>query len=144
MDSSQNITILNNWISIMPDKLKNKFKNIYIANIENINVFNSIKNNFQNEELSLNNMLFDLHYISKSSYTFDLIILFDVNDLITGELLTDIKTNILDPKGEFWVLCDDKKIGNIKKETYLLTILENTNLRSSKFLQNGACIYILK
>uniref|UniRef100_A0A6C0LJY2 Uncharacterized protein n=1 Tax=viral metagenome TaxID=1070528 RepID=A0A6C0LJY2_9ZZZZ len=35
MDSSQNITILNNWISIMPDKLKNKFKNIYIANIEN-------------------------------------------------------------------------------------------------------------
>jgi len=128
----------------MPDKLKNKFKNIYIANIENINVFNSIKNNFQNEELSLNNMLFDLHYISKSSYTFDLIILFDVNDLITGELLTDIKTNILDPKGEFWVLCDDKKIGNIKKETYLLTILENTNLRSSKFLQNGACIYILK
>lgn len=144
MDSSQNITILNNWISIMPDKLKNKFKNIYIANIENINVFNSIKNNFQNEELSLNNMLFDLQYISKSSYTFDLIILFDVNDLITGELLTDIKTNILDPKGEFWVLCDDKKIGNIKKETYLLTILENTNLRSSKFLQNGACIYILK
>jgi hypothetical protein len=128
----------------MPDKLKNKFKNIYIANIENINVFNSIKNNFQNEELSLNNMLFDLQYISKSSYTFDLIILFDVNDLITGELLTDIKTNILDPKGEFWVLCDDKKIGNIKKETYLLTILENTNLRSSKFLQNGACIYILK
>ena len=144
MDSSQNITILNNWISIMPDKLKNKFKNIYIANIENINVFNSIKNNFQNEELSLNNMLFDLQYISKSSYTFDLIILFDVNDLITGELLTDIKTNILDPKGEIWVLCDDKKIGNIKKETYLLTILENTNLRSSKFLQNGACIYILK
>ena len=144
MDSSQNITILNNLISIMPDKLKNKFKNIYIANIENINVFNSIKNNFQNEELSLNNMLFDLQYISKSSYTFDLIILFDVNDLITGELLTDIKTNILDPKGEFWVLCDDKKIGNIKKETYLLTILENTNLRSSKFLQNGACIYILK
>ena len=66
MDSSQNITILNNWISIMPDKLKNKFKNIYIANIENINVFNSIKNNFQNEEFSLNNMLFDLHYISKS------------------------------------------------------------------------------
>lgn len=144
MDSSQNITILNNWISIMPDKLKNKFKNIYIANIENINVFNSIKNNFQNEELSLNNMLFDLQYISKSSYTFDLIILFDVNDLITSELLTDIKTNILDPKGEIWVLCDDKKIGNIKKETYLLTILENTNLRSSKFLQNGACIYILK
>ena len=144
MDSSQNITILNNWISIMPDKLKNKFKNIYIANIENINVFNSIKNNFQNEELSLNNMLFDLHYISKSSYTFDLIILFDVNDLITSELLTDIKTNILDQKGEIWVLCDDKKIGNIKKETYLLTILENTNLRSSKFLQNGACIYILK
>tara|TARA_B110000285_G_scaffold155869_1_gene173954 strand:+ start:6738 stop:7124 length:387 start_codon:yes stop_codon:yes gene_type:complete len=128
----------------MPDKLKNKFKNIYIANIENINVFNSIKNNFQNEELSLNNMLFDLQYISKSSYTFDLIILFDVNDLITSELLTDIKTNILDPKGEIWVLCDDKKIGNIKKETYLLTILENTNLRSSKFLQNGACIYILK
>jgi len=144
MDSSQNITILNNWISIMPDKLKNKFKNIYIANIENINVFNSIKNNFQNEELSLNNMLFDLQYISKSSYTFDLIILFDVNDLITSELLTDIKTNILDQKGEIWVLCDDKKIGNIKKETYLLTILENTNLRSSKFLQNGACIYILK
>ena len=144
MDSSQNITILNNWISSMPDKLKNKFKNIYIANIENINVFNSIKNNFQNEELSLNNMLFDLQYISKSSYTFDLIILFDVNDLITSELLTDIKTNILDPKGEIWVLCDDKKIGNIKKETYLLTILENTNLRSSKFLQNGACIYILK
>uniref|UniRef100_A0A6C0LL97 Methyltransferase n=1 Tax=viral metagenome TaxID=1070528 RepID=A0A6C0LL97_9ZZZZ len=89
-------------------------------------------------------MLFDLQYISKSSYTFDLIILFDVNDLITSELLTDIKTNILDPKGEIWVLCDDKKIGNIKKETYLLTILENTNLRSSKFLQNGACIYILK
>lgn len=124
------ISQFSKWLSIIPSKFKDKFTNIYIGNIVNNSEFNLLKQLFNSSKLILNNLLFDFKYISKSTYIFDLILFFDIND-INDIILTEIKDNILNDKGEIWILCDEIKINNLSKEKHIINILENTNIRSS-------------
>lgn len=138
------IKTFSRWLSIIPNKFKDKFNNIYIANINNNIEFNLLKDLFISSKLVLNNLLFDIQFISKSSYIFDLILLFDVNN-INSDILIELKENILEKKGEIWILCDDIKINKISKEKHIINMLNDTNIRSSTMKYNeDFCIIILK
>jgi len=138
------IKTFSRWLSIIPNKFKDKFNNVYIANINNNIEFNLLKDLFIASKLVLNNLLFDIQFISKSSYIFDLILLFDVNN-INSDILIELKENILAKKGEIWILCDDVRINNTSKEKYIINMLNDTNIRSSNMKYNeDFSIIILK
>ena len=138
------IKTFSRWLSIIPNKFKDKFNNIYIANINNNIEFNLLKDLFISPKLVLNNLLFDIQFISKSSYIFDLILLFDVNNL-NSDILIELKENILEKKGEIWILCDDIKINKTSKEKYIINMLNDTNIRSSTMKYSDSfSIIILK
>lgn len=138
------IKTFSRWLSIIPNKFKDKFNNIYIANINNNIEFNLLKDLFIYPKLVLNNLLFDIQFISKSSYIFDLILLFDVNNL-NSDILIELKENILEKKGEIWILCDDIKINKTSKEKYIINMLNDTNIRSSTMKYSDSfSIIILK
>jgi hypothetical protein len=138
------IQTFSKWLSIIPNKFKDKFNSIYIANINNNIEFNLLKDLFISSKLVLNNLLFDIQFISKSSYIFDLILLFDINN-INCDILIELKENILEKKGEIWILCDDVKINKISKEKHIINMLNNTNIRSSTMKYSDSfCIIILK
>ena len=145
MQNSQQdkIKTFSRWLSIIPNKFKDKFNNIYIANINNNIEFNLLKDLFISPKLVLNNLLFDIQFISKSSYIFDLILLFDVNNL-NSDILIELKENILEKKGEIWILCDDIKINKTSKEKYIINMLNDTNIRSStmKYSDNFSIIIL--
>ena len=144
MISSNNLQLLSKWYSIMPTKISGKFKNIYISNLQNLQEFQEISNLFANADLILNNLLFDVSYISKSTYIFDLIVYVDICDLFSGKLLNDFKHNILQEKGEIWILCDNSKIHNIKKVNYITSIVNESTFRQSiiKFSDNFSLIVL--
>lgn len=128
----------------MPNKIISQFRNIYIANIYDVQEFNIYKAIFPQSELMLNNLLFDTIFISRSAYEFDLIIFSDVDESINDQLLMDMKSNILSNKGEIWILCDQKKIKEMRTDEYVLNMLNKTNLRNSiiKFHDNMNMIII--
>jgi hypothetical protein len=145
MDKSEKLIILNTWVKLMPDKMLLKYENIYIANIIDSTELNEIQEWFMNKKKVLSNLLFDINHIAKSAYTFDLILFFDINEMITKELLMEYKTNILNTKGEIWIVCDSNRINNDRKDKYILNMLNETNLRSSLFTQNeNMKTYIIK
>lgn len=131
MLTHENFMLFSKWVSIMPNKIIDKFKNIYISNITSKEHFYSFQSVFEKGELLLNNLLFDLSYISKSSYVFDLVIFSDVCDDFSNDLIEEMKANILSEKAEIWVICDNKGFNGQSKKDFVLKHLESTTLRSS-------------
>jgi hypothetical protein len=144
MVSAENLILFTKWISGMPKKFIDKYLRIYVSNVEIKSEFEFYKLLFNDTELMLNSLLFDLSYISKSAYEFDLIIFVDVCKKFTLELINDIKINIINPKGgEIWVFCHDD--GNTNKYEYVNEILNQTNFRSSTVkLSNEFSLVIIK
>jgi hypothetical protein len=129
----------------MPNKIIEKFRNIYIANVENNQEFLLYTQLFQNTDLIMNNLLFNPSFITKSSYSFDLFVFLDVYDWVDDTFLTEISQHIMDKKGEMWFLCNDEdSTNNTSKVTKLTNILENTRLRNStiKFTEEFSLVLI--
>lgn len=141
----EKISVFTKWISIMPNKMIDRFKNIYVSNISSNIQVNEITQAFKSKELVLNSMIFDSKYIAKSSYMFDVIIFFDVDNNLTPDLLIEFKENILSSKGEIWIICDNGNIGDEPKISYTEKILKDTKLRSNivKYSDTIHC-FILK
>tara|TARA_A100001015_G_C15031580_1_gene733580 strand:- start:2293 stop:2730 length:438 start_codon:yes stop_codon:yes gene_type:complete len=144
MFSADNLQLFSKWYSIMPNKISEKFKNIYISNLQNLHEFQEISKIFANTNLILNNLLFDVSHISKSTYMFDLIIYVDICDLFSVSILNEFKQNILQEKGEIWILCDNNRIYDKKKIDYINSIVDNSNFRQSiiKFTDNFSLIVL--
>ena len=144
MFSDDNLQLFSKWYSIMPNKISGKFKNIYISNLNNLHEFQEISKIFVNTELILNNLLFDVSHISKSTYIFDLIVYVDICDLFSVSMLNEFKQHILQEKGEIWILCNNNKINNIKKLDYIGNIVNNSNFRQStiRFTDNFSLIVL--
>lgn len=129
MISAENLILFTKWISAMPKKTIDKFQNIYFSNVSNKTELDFYKSFFHNSELVLNSFLFDLSFIAKSAYEFDLFIFIDVCNMFTDNLINDIKENIINPKGgEIWIFCHD---GNKNNSKYVNNVLNKTNFRSS-------------
>ena len=141
----EKISVFTKWISIMPNKMIDRFKNIYVSNITSNIQVNEITQAFKSKELVLNSMIFDSKYIAKSSYMFDVIIFFDVDNNLTPDLLMEFKENILSSRGEIWIICDNGNIGDELKMSYTEKILKDTILRSNivKYSDTIHC-FILK
>ena len=141
----EKISVFTKWISIMPNKMIDRFKNIYVSNITSNIQVNEITQAFKSKELVLNSMIFDSKYIAKSSYMFDVIIFFDVDNNLTPGLLMEFKENILSSRGEIWIICDNGNIGDELKMSYTEKILKDTKLRSNivKYSDTIHC-FILK
>ena len=145
MISLENLSMFAKWITVMPNKLIEKFKNIYIANVENNQEFLLYSQLFQDTDLILNNLLFNPSFITKSSYSFNLFVFLDVYDWVDETFLTEASENIMDKKGEMWFLCNDEDTkNNDSKVSKLNSILENTDLRNStiKFTDNFTLVLI--
>lgn len=144
MFSDDNLQLFSKWYSIMPNKISGKFKNIYISNLNNLHEFQEISKIFVNAELILNNLLFDVSHISKSTYIFDLIVYVDICDLFSVSMLNEFKQHILQEKGEIWILCNNNKINNIKKLDYIGNIVNDSNFRQStiRFTDNFSLIVL--
>lgn len=145
MITIENLSIFAKWITVMPNKIIENFRNIYIANVENNQEFLLYTQLFQNTDLMMNNLLFHPSYVTKSSYSFDLFVFLDVYDWVDDTFLTEISEHIMDKKGEMWFLCsDDDSTNNTSKVTKLTNILENTRLRNStiKFTEEFSLVLI--
>jgi hypothetical protein len=144
MFSTDNLELFSKWYSIMPNKISGKFKYIYISNVNSVHEFKQISNVFVNSSLILNNLLFDVLHIAKSTYMFDLIIYVDICELFSKPLLEDFKKNILNEKSEIWILCDNKKFNNENKISYVLNTIDTTSFRTSviKFTDNFSLIVL--
>lgn len=129
MISAENLILFTKWISAMPKQTIDKFQKIYFSNISKKTEFDFYKSFFHNSQLVLNSFLFDLSFISKSAYEFDLFIFIDICDMFTYNLINDIKENIINPKGgEIWIFCHNDIKNNSK---YVNNTLNKTNFRSS-------------
>lgn len=148
MISIENYELFSKWVQCMPNKIISNFNSIYIGNINSQFEFNLFGKLFLNAKFKLNNLLFELPHISKSTYMFDLFILNDIDSNVTSEIITEIKENIINTKGEIWIFCDNKEINNNNnnhnKIEYINTILNTTSYRSStiKFSDNFSIIII--
>ena len=132
MFSSNNLELFSKWYSIMPNKISDRFQYIYISNINNLYELSLLSNVFNNPKLILNSLLFDMTHISKSSYMFDLIVISDVCNNLSNNLLDDFKQNILSEQGEIWIICDNLKFENLNKKDYVINnILKNSIYRHS-------------
>ena len=142
MLSSEYMDMFTKWITIMPNKITEKFRNIYISNVVNNNELTFYSEIFDNSELIINNIIFDPLYITKSTYMFDVIIFLDNYNWINADYLNEIKDNILDKKGEIWILCEETDV-NESKVQKTLDILDNTNLRNSVIKFKETCSLVL-
>ena len=73
---------------------------------------------------------------------FDVIIFLDNYNWINADYLNEIKDNILDKKGEIWILCEETDV-NESKVQKTLDILDNTNLRNSVIKFKETCSLVL-
>ncbi len=145
MISIENYELFSKWVQCMPNKIINNFDSIYIGNINSSFEFNLFGKLFLNAKFKLNNLLFELPHISKSTYMFDLFIFTDIDSTVSYEIITEIKENIINTKGEIWIFCDNKEINNnYNKIEYVNTILNTTSYRSStiKFSDNFSIVII--
>lgn len=145
MISVENLSMFSKWITVMPNKIIEKFRNIYIADVNTQQEFITYSMLFPNNDLIMNNLLFNPSFITKSSYIFDLFVFLDVYDWINETFLTDVSENIMNKKGEMWFLCfdDDNKNSHFKQKQ-LSDILEKTKLRNStiKFTDDFSMILV--